>query len=95
MDTRGPKEVAFDEKIRPLLDQVKDLCEQHKINFATYFALDEIMTLTVLQARQAIVNDQGDLPGMQTTLKVWEAIRSGEDSFDETLTDEPSSGEGN
>lgn len=95
MESRGPKEVAFDDEIRPLLDQIKEACERSKINFATYFALDEIMPLTVLQARQAIINDQEDLPGMQTTLKVWEAIRSGEDSFDEVLGAPGSSGEEN
>jgi hypothetical protein len=39
-DTRGPKERAYDEHIDPLMSQIRDLCEAHKINFFGTFSLD-------------------------------------------------------
>lgn len=36
----GPKEIAYDEQIAPLMAQIIALCKEHKINMAAQFALD-------------------------------------------------------
>lgn len=80
---KGPKEKAWDEYIRPRLDEIQALCEVYQINFATYFALDEIIPKCVLQGRQAQVNDQTDLVGASTVFKIWDAIQDNEEEFQE------------
>lgn len=37
---RGPKEVAYDNEVSPLISQVIALCKKYKINMAAQFSLD-------------------------------------------------------
>lgn len=37
----GPKEKAYDEKISPLINQILDICDQHKISMFANFELDK------------------------------------------------------
>jgi len=39
-DGRGPKEVAYDDEVSPLMVRIIALCKEHKINMAAQFALD-------------------------------------------------------
>lgn len=41
MDTRGPKERAYDERIRPIIDQLMDACEEAQIGGILSLALDD------------------------------------------------------
>jgi hypothetical protein len=40
-DTRGPKEVAYDDIIRPAMQAAIDLCQQHKVAMFACFELDD------------------------------------------------------
>lgn len=94
-DLRGPKESAFDAHIRPLVDEVLRLCKEHKINFATYFALDEMLPNVVLQFRQALAVDETDLTGAKTVVDIWDLITDGEGEQVTTLSSVGQQGEGN
>jgi len=45
--TPGPKLTAFETEIRPLWQQVWDLCHKHKINLFAGFALDDCMNTSI------------------------------------------------
>ena len=81
----GPKSKVFDEQIREHLNAIHDVCLANNINFAAYFALDEVMKNCILQCRMARVYDEEDLAGAQAVLKIWQAIKDGEDEFEDKL----------
>jgi hypothetical protein len=43
-DDRGPKEIAYDERVHELMRQIIEICKEHGISFITSFALDGELT---------------------------------------------------
>ena len=92
MSTRGPKEVAYDDLVCAHLAAIRDICRDHRINFAVYFALDEVMPGSILQTRLAIHNDPKDLVGMFTVDRLGTMMIVGEKNFEDSTS---STGRGN
>ena len=85
-DARGPKEVAFDERIRHHLDAIQVVCDEAKINFVTYFALDLVMPNALMQSRTVVVNDKTDRLGAFRVQRLWEVILGGETAFEDSMS---------
>ena len=49
-DTRGPKEVAYDEEIFPLMEQIIAICDRAQISVVADFELDGDMVVATAKA---------------------------------------------
>ncbi len=88
---RGPKELAYDERIYPLMKEIIELCKEHRINMAAQFMLDPkhddpddiVMCTTVLGV------DHADEVGMEQVNKVRAAMRQAPAFFALTVVSKP------
>lgn len=63
----GPKELAYDREVSPLVREIREVCTRHKINFLMFFALDELPgDQGILQSRTGRIADPEDIVGAST-----------------------------
>jgi len=81
-DKRGPKEVAYDTEIHPLMTQVIALAKAHNINMFATFSLDySEESEATMRCTTAIANvDFGDDDGMDLVMNL-RAVAKPRDAF--------------